>query len=186
MIESAHTPQIAHPRAGVDEAGSLPAQTGPAPEPLRPAEPQRPAQSTAKPSGGPSPKDLALSHLTAPSQRQLVQALAEQQALSDDHPIWVIVAMLSTVISAAPARQDRESALAQKGDIEALRTEIRALSSQTEALAAEVASLREILDSHLDESTKVISGAANLNRKIPEFLEGLKAVLLPKTAKPQR
>ena len=180
-------------------------------------EPQQTATPPDAPSAYPSPKDLALSHLTTPSQRQLVEALAEQQALSDDHPIWAIVAMLGAVVSSAPVRQDQSGfavdprrvhdTLAQKGDIEAARTEIRvlaseirvltgeirvlageipALRSQAEALSAEVKTLQALLDSHLDDIAKVISGAANLNRKIPEFLEGLKAALLPRTGKPQR
>jgi len=163
------------------------------PKPTPVAELQPPARSADGPARRSSPKDLALSHLTSTSQRQLVEALAEQQALSDDHPIWGIVAMLGAVVSGAPVRQDLESTLAQKGDIEAVRTEMRALTSeigalrsQTAALSAEVKTLRTLLDGHLDEITKVISGAANLNRKIPEFLEGLKAVLLPKTRKSER
>lgn len=163
------------------------------PKPIPAAGLQPPAQSADGPAGRSSPKDLALSHLTTPSQRQLVEALAEQQALSDQHPIWGIVAMLGAVISGTPVRQDLESTLAQKSDIEAVISEIHVLTaeigsmrSQTEALSAEVKTLRALLDSHLAEITKVISGAATLNRKIPEFLEGLKAALLPRTARPPR
>ena len=164
--------------------------------PLPVEEPAQSAPLSPAPAARPSPKELALSHLASPSQRQLVEALADQQSLPDDHPIWAIVAMLGTVVSGAPPRQDLsgfESTLAQKSDTEAVRTEIRALTgelrileSQTEALVAEVKALHARLDDHLDEIAKVISGAANLNRKIPEFLDGLKAVLLPKTRKPER
>ncbi|MDA8270752.1 MAG: hypothetical protein M0Z39_05015 [Actinomycetota bacterium] len=166
------------------------------PLPLPVEEPAQSAPLPPAPAVRPTPKELALAHLPSPSQRQLVEALADQQSLPDEHPIWSIVAMLGAVVSGAPPRQDLngfESTLAQKSDTEAVRTEIRALTgelrileSQTEALSTEVKALHARLDDHLDEIAKVISGAANLNRKIPEFLDGLKAVLLPKTKKLQR
>ncbi len=104
------------------QATDPPAQDLVQPLPLPVEEPAQSAPLSPAPAARPTPKELALSHLASPSQRQLVEALADQQSLPDDYPIWAIVAMLGTVVSAAPPRRDQsgfESTLAQKSDTDA-------------------------------------------------------------------
>ena len=130
----------------------------------------------------PSLKNLALVHLSQPSQRQLVETLADSQALPDDHPIWSIVAMFAVAMSKTPVGVDSDSDAVEKTLAE-IRDELHALNAGHKILAAEISALTARLDAHLADISKVIAGAANLNRQMPKFLDSLKAALLPKPRK---
>lgn len=140
-------------------------------------------------SRNPSLRELALAHLSAPSQRQSMEALADMQALPDDHPIWSIIGMLAATISASSVDKNSPSGLENtltvlQKTLAEIQGELQSLELEQQALASEVSALHTGLDTHLAEIAKVIAGAANLNRQMPTFLEGLKAALLPRTKRP--
>lgn len=151
-------------------------------------------------------REIALSFLASPSQRQLVDSLAEMQALNDDHPIWGVVAMLGAVISGegsthldlgelkkiVPTKSELEVAKSEmqrlgtevqalRSEIQGARSDINSLRSQTDTLAAEIRTTHATITTSLSQIANVITGAANLNREMPEFLESLRVALTQRT-----
>jgi hypothetical protein len=66
-----------------------------------------------------TPRDKALQQLTDLHQRQVVETLADMQALPDDHPIWGVVALLGAVISKPGEGSDVQAALAATAHLNA-------------------------------------------------------------------
>jgi hypothetical protein len=64
-----------------------------------------------------TPRDQALQQLTDLHQRQVVETLADVQALPDDHPIWGVVALLGAVIAKAGEGSDVHAALADTAQL---------------------------------------------------------------------
>lgn len=151
------------------------------------------------------PREIALSFLASPSQRQLVDYLADMQALDEDHPIWGIVAMLGAVISGegssrldlgelgeilatesdlkaatTEVRMLRSEIHGLRSEIQKVRSDIRSLASQTSTSTTELKDMHVVIETRLSQIGKVINDAAHLNSQMPKFLESLRMALTPK------
>ncbi len=127
----------------------------------------------------PTVKDHALKQLSDAKQVGALEALAALESLDDDHPIWATVAMLGAVINRAET-----SASETAKEVSSLRDEVLELkgliigsmghkdTARGES-ALTVAKIRELMSGTLE----VLSGAANLNKQMPGFLERLEEVL---------
>ena len=125
-------------------------------------------------------KDHALKQLSDAKQISALEALASLEGLADDHPIWATVAMLGAVIN-----QGEINALETANEVSSLRDEVLELKglvigsmghrdgSGGESVLM-LAKIRELMSQILE----VLSGSANLNKKMPGFLQKLEGVLV--------
>ena len=117
-------------------------------------------------------KQLALSQLASPAQRRLVEAIADSQALPDDHPAWAIVAMVMAAIG--PIAISSNSSDLNGTDSLAIR--IDRLASETAQLKSEIADLKAQVSQITQQMTRIeeiLSAAAHLTKGMPKFQQQL-------------
>ena len=62
-------------------------------------------------------------------------------------------------------------------ELQNTRSDIQSLTLQTSMAAEEIRSMRSVVSGSLEEIARVIKGAANLNDKMPKFLESIRTAL---------
>lgn len=113
------------------------------------------------------PKELALELIADPAQRQLIEALADTQTLPDDHPTWIMIAMVAVVTNGTRSELD-----ATATELARLKSEIAELKNQGDKSAAASAELSGLLS----DIRTILADAAHLNRRMPSFLDKLEEV----------
>ncbi len=127
----------------------------------------------------PTVKDHALKQLSDAKQVGALEALAALESLDDDHPIWATVAMLGAVINRAEtsASETAKEVSSLRDEVLELKGLIMGSMGYRDTAGGEsvlmVAKIRELMSGTLE----VLSGAANLNKQMPGFLERLEEVL---------
>ena len=102
-------------------------------------------------------KDQALDLIPDPSQRQLLEALADTQSLPDDHPTWTMIAMTAVVMNGS--RSELDSAATE---LARLKSEITELKTQVDRITRQLSRIEQIL-----------SDAAQLSERMPRFQKQL-------------
>ena len=113
------------------------------------------------------PKELALELIADPAQRQLIEALADTQSLPDDHPTWIMIAMVAIVTNGTRSELDSTAT-----ELARLKSEVAELKTQAAASAAVLAQTND----QLHQIQLVFADAAHLNRRMPTFLDRLEEV----------
>lgn len=121
-------------------------------------------------------KDNALEQLADVNQRQLIDELAGISALDDNHPVWALIAMLGAVIGNTNTNTNTE-VTRLSAEVVALKGLVQeSLNRNNPPVRDSTPMLIEIHET-LNQMKLVLAEAANLNRRMPKFLERLEDVL---------